>query len=105
MKESPLSKVIVSMPRITTTIREQESEAKFVVRIVDAANELVGRYNIAQHTAYQGLQHGWLNYILNWLEFFANPALSPLCGNASRLPRRWLQHQGKSPKSGDVVEG
>jgi hypothetical protein len=41
-KESPMSKVEVLMPQITTFIRERESEAKFLVRIEDAANELVG---------------------------------------------------------------
>jgi hypothetical protein len=37
-----MSKVEVLMPQITTFIRERESEAKFLVRIEDAANELVG---------------------------------------------------------------
>jgi hypothetical protein len=57
-KESPLSKVIVPTPRITTTIGQWESEAKFVMQIQNAANELVGRYNIAEHNAYQGLRYG-----------------------------------------------
>jgi hypothetical protein len=60
-KESPLSKMMVSMPQITTTIREWESEAMFVARIENAANLLVGKYNIAEHKTYQGLRHGWLN--------------------------------------------
>jgi hypothetical protein len=63
MKVSPLSKVLVLMPQITATIGEWGSEAQFVVCIEDAANLLVGRYNIAEHTAYQGLQHGRLNRI------------------------------------------
>jgi hypothetical protein len=41
MKESPLSKVIVPMPQITTATGQRESES-----------ELVGRYNITQHNAY-----------------------------------------------------
>jgi hypothetical protein len=48
----------VPMPRITTTIGQWESEAKFVMQIENAANELVGRYNIAEHNAYQGLRYG-----------------------------------------------
>jgi hypothetical protein len=56
-KASPLSKVIVSMPQIATIIGERETRAKFAARIEKKANELIGRYNLAEHTAYQGLQH------------------------------------------------
>jgi hypothetical protein len=42
----------VSMPQITTAIREWESEAKFVVHVKNAVNLLVGNYNIAEHKAY-----------------------------------------------------
>jgi hypothetical protein len=62
-KESPLSKVIVPMPQIMTTIEQWESEAKFVERIENATNELVGQYDIAEHNAYQGLRYGRLNRI------------------------------------------
>jgi hypothetical protein len=62
-KEPSLSKVMVLMPQITTAIGERESEAKFVARIENAKNLLVGKYNIAEHKAYQGLQHGRLNRI------------------------------------------
>jgi hypothetical protein len=41
-KEYPLSKVLVPMPQITVAIGGRESEAKFVARIKDAENELVG---------------------------------------------------------------
>jgi hypothetical protein len=52
-KESPFSKVVVLMLQITTTVSGGwESEAKFVVRIKDAANELVGQYNITEHNTY-----------------------------------------------------
>jgi hypothetical protein len=57
-KESPLSKVSVLMPQITTAIRQREFEATFVVWIEKAMNELVGWYNIAEHNAYQGLRYG-----------------------------------------------
>jgi hypothetical protein len=43
MKESPLSKITMSMPQIDTAIRERESSAKFAAHIEKAANELVGR--------------------------------------------------------------
>jgi hypothetical protein len=58
MKESPLSKVILSMPRITTAIGQRESEATFLAQIQNAMNELVGRYNITEQNAYQGLWYG-----------------------------------------------
>jgi hypothetical protein len=64
MKESPLSKVIVLMPRVTTAIGQRESEATFVARIEKAVNELVGRYNIVEHNVYQGLRYGQLNHVL-----------------------------------------
>jgi hypothetical protein len=56
-KASPLSKVTVPMPQIATIIGEWETRAKFAARIEKKVNELIGRYNIAEHTAYQGLQH------------------------------------------------
>jgi hypothetical protein len=52
MKESPLSKVMVSMPRITASIGEWESEAKFVAHVENATNLFVGNYNIKENKAY-----------------------------------------------------
>jgi hypothetical protein len=63
MKEPPLSKVMVLMPQITAAIRERESKAKFVPCVENAANRLVGKYNIMEHKSYQGLRHGRLNRI------------------------------------------
>jgi hypothetical protein len=63
VKESPLSIVMVPMPQITATIGEQKSEAKFVARVENVTNLLVGKYNIMEHKAYQRLRHGWLNRI------------------------------------------
>jgi hypothetical protein len=77
-KESPLSKVLVPMPQITTAIAGLESEAKFVVRIEDAAKELVGRYNITEHNAYQRLQHGWLNRIFELAGILCQPRPEPV---------------------------
>jgi hypothetical protein len=42
MKESPLSKITVSMPQIDIAIRERESGAIFGARVEKAAIELVG---------------------------------------------------------------
>jgi hypothetical protein len=57
-KESPLSKLMVLMPQITTSIGERESEAQFVAHVVDVANQLIGKYSIMEDNAYQGLRHG-----------------------------------------------
>jgi hypothetical protein len=56
-KESPLSKVVVPMPQINAAIGAEESRAEFEARMVNVANLLVGNYNVADHNAYQGLQH------------------------------------------------
>jgi hypothetical protein len=52
MKESTLSKMMVMMPLITAAIGEWESEAKFVARVKNAMNLLVGKYIIVEHKAY-----------------------------------------------------
>jgi hypothetical protein len=57
-KEFPLSKVEVLIPQIDAAIRADESRAEFEVCIVNVVNLLVGNYNVAEHNAYQGLQHG-----------------------------------------------
>jgi hypothetical protein len=52
IKETPLSKVIVSMPRVNPIIGTKESGAAFETRIVQTANLLVSNYNIAEHNAH-----------------------------------------------------
>jgi hypothetical protein len=58
MKETPLSKVVVLMPKVMHTIGALESEAAFETQIVNAANLLDGNYNITEHNVYKGLRHG-----------------------------------------------
>jgi hypothetical protein len=72
-KESPLSKVMVPMPQITTAIGQWESEAKFVVCIEHVVNLLVAKYNVAERKDYQGLQHGWLNRIFELVGVLCQP--------------------------------
>jgi hypothetical protein len=57
-KESPWSKVVMSMSQVTTVIGAYESKAGFEACIVYASNLLVGNYNVAKHNTYQGLRHG-----------------------------------------------
>jgi hypothetical protein len=54
-KESPLSKVVVPMPQVDTVIGIEEFGAEFEARIRNAANLLVGKYNVVEHHAYQHL--------------------------------------------------
>jgi hypothetical protein len=77
-EESPLSKVIVSMPRIVVTIGQQESKANIVTWIENAVNELVGKYNIAENNAYQGLQYGRLNRIFELAKICSQPHPEPV---------------------------
>jgi hypothetical protein len=43
--------------------QELESGAKFAAHIEKAANELVGRFNLAEHKAYKGLRYGQFNHV------------------------------------------
>jgi hypothetical protein len=57
-KETPLSKVMVPMLKVTPTIGKQKLEEAFEGRIVCVANLLVGNYYITAHNACTGLHHG-----------------------------------------------
>jgi hypothetical protein len=87
MKESPLSKVTLPMPQIDATIREWESGDKFAVHIEKAANKLVGRYNIAEHKAFQGLHHGQINRVFELAGFLCQACPEPVgCKRKIRSP-------------------
>jgi hypothetical protein len=58
MKETPLSKVVVSMPLVAAVIGAQEPGAEFEVCIRNVMNLLVGNYNVTEHNACEGLRHG-----------------------------------------------
>jgi hypothetical protein len=72
-KESPMSKVVVPMPQVTTGIGEWESEVVFEAHIVNAVNSLVGNYNVVEHNAYQGLRHGRLNGVFELAGVLCQP--------------------------------
>jgi hypothetical protein len=44
---------------------------------VNATNLLVGNYNITGHNAYKGLQHGWLNHVLELAGVLYQPHAEP----------------------------
>jgi hypothetical protein len=48
---------------VTTVIRAQEPGAELEVIIANAANLLVGNYNVIEHIACQGLRHGQLKHV------------------------------------------
>jgi hypothetical protein len=72
-KETPLSKVVVSMPQVTHIIGVQEQGTAFEARIMNAASLLVGNYNITEHNAYKGLRHGWLNWVFELVGVLYRP--------------------------------
>jgi hypothetical protein len=92
-KETPLSKVIVPMPKVTPAIGAKENGSTFETRIVNATNLLIDKYNVVEHNAYTGLRHGCLNHILSWLACCANCVWSLFLGNRKLLlyPRLRLQ--------------
>jgi hypothetical protein len=52
-----------------------------VAHIEDAANELVGRYNIMENNAYQGLRHGCLNHIFELAKILCQVRPEPVVPN------------------------
>jgi hypothetical protein len=77
-KESPLSKLMVLMPLVTASIGERESEAQFVARVKDAMNQLIGKYKITEHNAYQVLRHERRNHIFKFTEVLCQPQPEPI---------------------------
>jgi hypothetical protein len=57
-KETPLSNVMVPMPKVNPIIAKEESEAAFEARIIATTNLLVDNYCIIEHNAYTRLQNG-----------------------------------------------
>jgi hypothetical protein len=78
VKESPLSKVVVPMPQVTTVIGAQEPGTAFEVQIANVTNLLVANYNITEHNAYRGLRHGRLNHILELAGVLCQPQPKPI---------------------------
>jgi hypothetical protein len=78
MKESPLLMVVVPMPQIDVAIGTEESRAKFEACIMNAVNLLAGNYNVAEHNAYQVLQHGWLNHVFELAGVLCQPWPEPI---------------------------
>jgi hypothetical protein len=64
-KETPLSKVMVPMPKVTPIIVKQESEAAFEAQIVAASSLPVGNYCITENNTYMGLRHGRINHVFD----------------------------------------
>jgi hypothetical protein len=77
--ESPLSKVIMPMSKVTAIIGKQDTGAAFEARIVVAANQLVGNYNMLEHRAcVSPLQHSWLNHVKELVDMNYEARVEPL---------------------------
>jgi hypothetical protein len=78
IKETPLSRVVVPMPKVTSAIGVKETELSIETQIVNAANLLVGKYNVVEHNAYTRLQHGQLNHVFELAGVLCLPRLKPI---------------------------
>jgi hypothetical protein len=76
--ESPISKVVVPMPKVTPMIGKKESEAAFEVWIVQAANQQLGNYCMTEDNSCTGLLHGWLNHVFELAGVPYQPRPEPL---------------------------
>jgi hypothetical protein len=76
-RETPLSKVVVPMPKVTPIIGKQESEVAFEARIVAMANLLVGNYYALEHNSYTGFGMGDSIACSSWAVCFISLIRSP----------------------------
>jgi hypothetical protein len=77
--ESPLSKVIMPMSKVTAIIGKQDTGVAFEARIVVAANQLVGNYNMLEHRAcVSPLQHSRLNDVKELVDMNYEARVEPL---------------------------
>jgi hypothetical protein len=73
-----------------------------MAQIEDATNELVGRYNIAEHIVYQGLQHERLNRIFELVGVLCQPRPEPVAWKrksaataTTLVPRKTFEKWGR----------
>jgi hypothetical protein len=89
MRESPLSKVVVPMPKVTAVIGKQEARAAFQTRIAAVVNRLIGNYCTMEHTACVTLRHGRLNRVFELADMSYRPRPEPLAhAMKKQQPRR-----------------
>jgi hypothetical protein len=78
-KESPLSKVIVPMPKVIPAIGEREAGETFEAQIVLAVGQLVGNYSSSEHrTCSKELRHGRLNHVFELVGVSYQPRPEPI---------------------------
>jgi hypothetical protein len=78
MKETPLSKVVVPMPKVTPNIGKQQSGAAFKAWIIATSNLLVGNYCAMEHNTKMGLRHWRLNHIFELAGLPYQPCSKPV---------------------------
>jgi hypothetical protein len=91
MKESPLSKVVVTMPQVTPVIGVQELGAAFEARIANATNLLVVTIILRSTTPTEVFSMGDSITFLGWPGCSGSPGPNPLCESTSLLLRHWLR--------------
>jgi hypothetical protein len=112
-KETPLSKVVIPMPKVACVIGEQETGGTFEARIAMATNQLVGNYNATEHSACSKLWHGRLNHIFELAGVNYQSHVEPIAraskkwrGSAAELPSQTMRAKKRkrkkiSSRSGD----
>jgi hypothetical protein len=94
------SKVVVPMPKVTATIKNQEMGSDFEARIAATANQLVGNYSIMKHNACVMLQHGWLNRVFELAGMSYQHRLEPI----ARTTKKMLGYGGGCGGTTSTVE-
>jgi hypothetical protein len=81
-----------------------------VARVENAANLLVGNYNIVEHNAYQGLRHGRLNRIFELVGVLCQPRPEPItqkhksaATGVALEPRKTFRKRGRGRRSSHSV--
>jgi hypothetical protein len=101
--ETPLSKVMVPLPKFAAAKPPDEDGANFVTRIVARGDKLVGRYGWNKHQAYLAqLPTGRLNHVFEvaGIEYPARP-VPEAPGSAKSLQTRKLEVVEK-PGAGEL---
>jgi hypothetical protein len=101
--ETPLSKVMVPLPKFAAAKPPDEDGANFVTRIVARGDKLVGRYGWSKHQAYLAqLPTGRLNHVFEvaGIEYPARP-VPEAPGSAKSLRTRKLEVVEK-PGAGEL---
>jgi hypothetical protein len=77
-KETPLSRFVVRMLKVTPSIGEKETKSAFEMRVMNVANMLVGKYNVVECNTYTRLWYGQLNRVFELAGVLCQPRPEPI---------------------------